>query len=198
MYAIGAPAKYIMKGDNKSAIIEPTETYFVVYVITAHIAAIISPTAQFRANIVPTPDATDFPPLNCKKMDLLCPTITATDAATGAKPYFAPAVINNFAKITGRAPLNASRRSTIKNHFFPSTLLTFVAPVEPEPIVLISSPVLAFTIKYPVDIEPIKYAATTVRNNSKILNIMINNLPPPLKLYYTSNINSVVIVNSFK
>ena len=32
------------------------------------------------------PEATDLPPLNCKKIDLLCPIITATAAMTGARP----------------------------------------------------------------------------------------------------------------
>ena len=78
---------------------------------------------------------------------------------------------NIFANTTGKAPLNASKSKVIKNHFFPITLFTFVAPVEPEPIVLISCPVKAFTIIYPVGIEPIKYATTSViaiSNNSII------------------------------
>ena len=71
MYAIGAWKKYIIKGEIINAIIEPTETYFVVYVIIAQTTAIIAPTIQFRARIVPTPEATDFPPWKFKKQDLL-------------------------------------------------------------------------------------------------------------------------------
>ena len=64
MYAIGAPKKYIRKGETASAQIEPTETYFVKYVITAHVSAIKMPATGLSAIIVPIPDATDLPPLN--------------------------------------------------------------------------------------------------------------------------------------
>ena len=184
MYASGEPRKYIINGERASAIIEPTETYLVVYVIVPQITAIISPATQLRARIVPTPDATDFPPLNPKNIDLLCPIITNIEAITGAIPNFAPAWTKRDAKITGSAPLKASSKRTIKNHFLPSTLLTFVAPVEPEPIVLISCPVFDLTIKYPVDIEPIKYEITAVKTNSKIFIIILNS---PYNLLYLKN-----------
>ncbi len=146
MYAKGALKIHIKSGEIASAIIEPTETYLVKKVITAQIAAIMSPTCQFRARIVPTPDATDFPPVNLRKIDLLCPKITAIAANTGNKPIDVNVFAKYAARTTGKAPLNASSKRVIKNHFLPMTLLTFVAPVEPEPIVLISCPVNAFTI----------------------------------------------------
>ena len=77
--------------------------------------------------------------------------ITATAANTGAKPKLLPAVINIFARITGTAPLKASNKRVIKNHFLPNTRFTFVAPVEPEPIVLRSSPVFDLTIRYCIE-----------------------------------------------
>ena len=77
--------------------------------------------------------------------------------------------------ITGTAPLSASNNITVKNHFFPRTLFTLVAPVEPEPTVLISCPVFALTTKYPVGIDPIIYAITTVKTKSNIALII---LPP--------------------
>ena len=86
MYAIGALKAHMIKGDSARAIIEPTETYLVKNVTTAQIAAIINPTCQFSARIVPTPDATDFPPVNFKNTDLLCPKITAIAANTGKSP----------------------------------------------------------------------------------------------------------------
>ena len=70
--------------------------------------------------------------------------ITATAAKTGASPIEDPAVTKNLAKITGNAPLKASSKRVVKNQFLPKTLLTFVAPVDPEPIVLKSCPVLLF------------------------------------------------------
>lgn len=145
--------------------------------ISAHTRAIVSPAAQFKAIIVPTPEATDFPPLNCRNTDLLCPRITAIEASTGANPTEAPADTKNLASNTGSAPLKASSKRTIKNQFLPSTLFTFVAPVEPEPIVLMSSPVFCLTTIYPVGIDPIMYAMITVINNS---NILINIFYPPL------------------
>ena len=75
-----------MNGDNASAIIDPSDTYFEIYVIAAQIAAIIKPTCQLRANMVPTPDATDLPPVKFKKIDLECPNITAMDDTTGNNP----------------------------------------------------------------------------------------------------------------
>ena len=76
----------IKTGAIEIAITEPKETYLDKYVITPQIAAIIKPTGQQRAKIVPTPVATDFPPVNPKKIDLLCPRIAAIAAKTGDKP----------------------------------------------------------------------------------------------------------------
>ena len=108
-------------------------------------AAIIKPACQFKAIKVPTPDATDLPPVKFKNTDLLCPKIAQTAAKTGRTPKCANAVANNAVNTTGKAPFSASNNITIKNHFLPITRLTFVAPVEPEPIVLISCPVNNFT-----------------------------------------------------
>ena len=80
--------------------------------------------------------------------------ITKSADITAKIPYVSSK--NILAKITGKAPFIASKIITIKNHFFPKTRLTLVAPVEPEPINLISWLVFIFTIKYPVGIEPIK------------------------------------------
>ena len=93
------------------------------------------------------PEATDLPPLNDKNKDLLCPTITATAATTAAIPNSALKVTKFAANITGKAPFKASRSKTVKKYFVPKTLLTLVAPVEPEPICLKSSPVLSLTNK---------------------------------------------------
>ena len=117
---------------------EPKETYFETYVITAQTAAIIKPTCQLSARIVPTPDATDLPPVNFKNIDLLCPIITATAASTGSKPIDTKDVAKSLVSTTGKAPFIASRIITVKNHFLPMTRFTLVAPVDPEPIVLIS------------------------------------------------------------
>ena len=117
MYAIGALKAHIIKGDSARAIIEPTETYLVKNVTTAQIAAIINPTCQFSARIVPTPDATDFPPVNFKNIDLLCPKITAIAANTGKSPIPVKVLANNAASTTIRAPLKASSNKNIKNHF---------------------------------------------------------------------------------
>ena len=145
----------------------------------------INPTCQFNARIVPTPDATDFPPVKFKNIDLLCPRITATAAITGNKPIAVKLFANIAASITGKAPLKASSKSVMKNHFLPITLFTFVAPVEPEPIFLMSSFLNAFTIIYPVGIEPIKYAPIATARISIIFSIVY-----PLKM----NIYSVNFV----
>ena len=98
----------------------------------------ISQAEKFKARMVPIPEANDIPPLNCRKHGLLCPIITATAAATGAIPQEVPTFIKYFANKTGSAPFSASSSITVKNHFFPRTHFTLVAPVEPETIVLIS------------------------------------------------------------
>lgn len=159
---------------------EPKETYLEKYVIIDQARAIISPTCQFSANIVPTPDATDFPPENLRKIDLLCPKITAIAHKTGINPMEVKLVANIFAKITGKAPLNASKSITVKNHLLPITLLTFVAPVEPEPLFLMSSPVKSFTIMYPVGIEPIRYAIIIANINSIFSPLHETFVVPPL------------------
>ena len=86
MYAIGCLNKYIKTGESASAIIDPNETYFEIYVIIDHIIAIIIPTGKQSARIVPTPEATDLPPLKFKNTGLLCPSKTAMALRTGAKP----------------------------------------------------------------------------------------------------------------
>lgn len=176
IYAAGECKKYIITGEIERAIIEPAETYFEKYVIVPQIAAIIKPATQLRARIVPTPDATDLPPLKFKKQDLLCPIITETAAITGIMPYKTLFPINRVVKITGNAPLKASNSKTMKNHFFPKTLLTFVAPVEPEPIVRRSCPERHFTTMYPVGIEPVMYE--TIKTIINFINkISINVIP---------------------
>ena len=83
----------------------------------AQITAIVNPTNIFKASIVPTPDATDFPPLNCKKIGLECPNITKIEAETARIPYVSAVYkAASFAKRTGTAPLITSRIKTIKNH----------------------------------------------------------------------------------
>ena len=116
------------------------------------------PAIQFKPKIVPTPDATDFPPEKPRNKDLLCPIITATETATG-RICHERRILNltsrYFERRTGISPFIASRKRTIKNHFVPITLLTFVAPVLPEPVSLISMRLECLTIRYPVGIEPI-------------------------------------------
>lgn len=129
------------------------------------ISAIKSPTCQQSASMVPTPDATDFPPVKPRKIDFECPINTATAASTASIPVL---VSKYLASKTGNAPLNASISITPKNHPLPRTLLTFVAPVEPEPILRMSSPLSNFTTIYPVGIEPMRYATKNVIITGKI------------------------------
>src|SRR5574344_676384 len=150
MYEIGAFKHHIIIGQSPNATIDPNDTYFESHVTTPQTIAIIIPACQSSAINVPTPDATDFPPEKFKNTDLL------------------------FAKITGKAPFIASNTITTKHHFLPMTRLTLVAPVEPEPIVLISCPVNSFTKIYPVGIDPIRY---DIADTSPIcLNISINGI----------------------
>ena len=70
-------SKYIINmGVRDIAIIDPSETYFVKKVTIPQTTAVIIPTGNERASIVPTPVATDFPPVNPKNTDLLCPIKT--------------------------------------------------------------------------------------------------------------------------
>lgn len=89
MYPKGCLKAHIRKGDRANAIMEPKDTYFDIHVITAQIRATHIPTSGFKASIVPTPDATDFPPVKFKNIDLLCPKRTNIAAITGVSPYFA-------------------------------------------------------------------------------------------------------------
>ena len=86
MYPIGCLNPHIRKGVRAKAIMEPSETYFENQVIVAQITAVMSPTGNDRARIVPTPDATDLPPVNPKNMDLLWPKSTPMAAITGVIP----------------------------------------------------------------------------------------------------------------
>ena len=79
--------------------------------------------------IVPAPEATDFPPVKFKKIDLLCPKIMAIPTR-GAKPEKRPnftAII--FVIATGIMPLNPSSNIVAIKPFKPRTRFTFVAPV---------------------------------------------------------------------
>ena len=86
MYHTGCLNNHINNGEIAKAIIDPKETYFENHVIVAQIAAIEKPTRGFRAIIVPTPEATDFPPVNPRNIERLCPNKTAIAAITGVKP----------------------------------------------------------------------------------------------------------------
>ena len=61
----------IMTGVVHIAMIELSETNFVAFVITIQTSPKTTPAFQFKAKIVPNPDATDFPPVKPKKIDLL-------------------------------------------------------------------------------------------------------------------------------
>lgn len=71
IYPAGCLNAHIKNGVQANAIMEPNDTYFDVQVIVPQIAAVISPTGRDKASIVPTPEATDFPPVKPKNTDLL-------------------------------------------------------------------------------------------------------------------------------
>ena len=73
-------------GADQIAIIEPKDTNLLILTIDNHRIAKTIAHCQFRARIVPKPEATHFPPVNPKKIDLLSQIRTATADKTGIIP----------------------------------------------------------------------------------------------------------------
>src|SRR6185437_2853351 len=121
---------------------------------------------------IPTPVATPLPPRNPNHTGKMCPTSAAIAAAaiTQSSP------VNAFAISTAAAPFAASSSNVNTPAIFPALRETFVAPVPPEPVSLISAPILPRTIKYPNGIDPSRYAITTtliriIRVNPRPINL---------------------------
>ena len=109
-----------------------------------------SPTFQERAKNIPNPVATAFPPLPLSHIGQICPEIADIPALTSINPWS----LNYWAIFTAIRPFPTSIINTKSAGHLPTFLKTFVAPVDPEPIVLRSIFLRYFPIKKPVGIDP--------------------------------------------
>jgi hypothetical protein len=95
---------------------------------------------------------TPLPPLNFSQIGNMCPRMQKKDEANvsnGSQKILMPPATT--------IPLQASRRRVNKATFFPPDRRTLVAPVLPEPQVLISIPLHSFVKMKPVGNEPTMY-----------------------------------------
>ena len=112
-----------------------------------------------RANKIPRYVATPFPPRNLSQIGNMCPKKTIIhDKCKNSGKYFS-------VMITGKYPFNISnKRVRIAKNLFP-VRRTFVAPIFPDPIFLISIFPKIFPNIKPKGMEPLKY-------ENKITNII--------------------------
>ena len=99
----------------------------------------------------PKKEATPLPPLNFSQIGNMCPI-------TEKKPLIDAASAPNITKIKKliKKVFRKSNNRVINPSFLPKSLLTFVAPILPEPYFLISSLFLNLKIKKPNGIDPTK------------------------------------------
>lgn len=148
-----------------AAIIEPSDTYRVNKTMLTKMTPAHSNAIGASTRKAPTPVATPLPPRNPSHTGKTWPTITAIAAAVNI--HSSPltlAAIN-----TAAAPFNASSTSVKIPAALPARRETFVAPVPPDPVCLISAPTCLRTIKYPNGIEPSRYAIITMMDDRKEL-----------------------------
>ena len=96
-------------------------------------------------------EATPFPPLNFIQTGKICPII---ESAPIIIPFSIPKKI--YAKNVGKKVLKKSRNKVNAANFLPNNLLTLVAPIFPDPNLLMSFFFKNLNIKYPNGIDPIK------------------------------------------
>lgn len=149
---------------NITDIIEAKLEYFVIlnikYQDNSIKTAIIGYITLIPAIKVDTP----LPPLNNKKIENICPKIKKC-IHTLAK------VISIYfdIKYNGMAHFEKSSINAIIPIFFPRILVTFVAPIFPDPESLISHLKKIFDINNPNGIEPLKYEKNININHIKFI-----------------------------
>ena len=95
--------------------------------------------------------------MNFKNIGNTCPNTAKIPYNIGENKHHSYGKILNLNRKTKIKPFMASREVTSKKYFLPKTLAVLVAPILLLPFFLISIP-FDFPIKYPVGIDPIKYA----------------------------------------
>src|SRR6185369_687128 len=141
--------------------IDPSDTYLVVTTIARKTTPAHNTATGASTRKAPAPVATPLPPRNPNHTGKTWPTITATAAVATIQSFR----VNISAMTTAAPPFNASSTRVTTPATFPARRETFVAPVPPDPVCLISAPILPRTIRYPNGIDPIRYATitTTIR-----------------------------------
>ena len=136
---------------SKKYLKEITDTAKESKKIIIHVRPKTKPYIKFTLKRIPTYVATPFPPLNFNQIGKTCPkkTIKAERCKYSEK--------NCCVITTGTYPLRISNIRVVAAKYLLPVLRTFVAPILPEPIFLISwSPKNLVKIN-PKGIEPLKY-----------------------------------------
>ena len=113
-----------------------------------------------KANNMPRYVATPFPPLNLNQIGKICPkkAIKAESCKCSGR--------NCCVMITGIYPFKISNIRVIAAKYLFPVLRTFVAPILPEPIFLISLSLKNLVKINPEGIEPLKYEKKTTNTIS--------------------------------
>ena len=128
--------------------IDDKEEYLNIRLTTNHVKIKRKLNSNDMANSIPRYVATPLPPLNFNQIGKTCPKkVMMQDNWVNSGKYFKEI-------ITGTYPFNTSNKSVIAaSNLFP-VLRTFVAPILPEPIFLISKFPKVFDKIKPKGIDP--------------------------------------------
>lgn len=107
-----------------------------------------------RARNMPNPVETPLPPLNPKKGEYICPSRTARERMIRKRSWYCMGICLAINK--GKNPFDISSRRVITPHLIPSSRVTFVAPIFPLPLLVMSIPAVRRPITSPKGIAPIK------------------------------------------
>ena len=110
----------------------------VFFINNNEIINVIIETSYAIAVNEPTAGATPFPPLNFINIGQQCPSVIAIaviEIIIGDDSFFKKGIsVDNFKYIIKEKALEKSKRNTIIPILRPNILVTFVAPVEPLPM----------------------------------------------------------------
>lgn len=144
----------IRSGIVEAATIEPSETYRVANTISRKTIPEAPKASGASTRKTPTPVATPLPPRNPNQTGNIWPMTTKTAAAATQRALESEAALEKTgmpridrANNTAAVPLQASSNNVKTPAPLPARRETFVAPVPPDPVSLMSAPESARTIR---------------------------------------------------
>lgn len=158
VYFVFGARKTDATGTIKAAVRAASEEYLNVKAIINQTAKTTTATGQQVTIKNPKLDATPLPPLNLSHIGKLCPRTPHAPAIKEALTLTASELLTSIPAIVAAIPaLKTSQRTVISANVLFPVRKTFVAPIFPEPIFLISPYPVTLVKISPKGIEPTRY-----------------------------------------